>query len=128
MQKINLGLIGCGFLGSRHLKTFHSLRNKVNITAICDHHVEHIKPLARQYHLPYETDYRNLIGKVDAVSICTPTVTHFEIAKFFLENNIHTFVEKPITYTIDEAQILIDLAKNIHGSGCQRARAFGSQV
>ncbi len=111
MQKINLALIGCGFLGTRHLKTFHSLRNKVNLVAVCDHTLEHVKPLAKQYHLPLETDYRKLIGKVDAVSICTPTVSHFEIAQFFLENNVHTFIEKPITYTLDEAQVLIDTAK-----------------
>ena len=111
MQKINLALIGCGFLGTRHLKTFHALRNKVNIVAICDHTLAHVKPIAKQYRIGMETDYRNLIGKVDAVSICTPTVTHFEIAKFFLDNNIHTFVEKPITYTLDEAQVLIDTAQ-----------------
>ncbi len=111
MQRINLALIGCGFLGTRHLKTFHALKNKVNMVAICDHHVEHLKPLSRQYHIPMETDYRNLVGKVDAVSICTPTVSHFEIAKFFLDHNIHTFIEKPITYTLDEAQILIDTAQ-----------------
>jgi predicted dehydrogenase len=111
MKKINLALIGCGFLGTRHLKTLHALKNKVNIVAICDHHVEHAKPLARQYHVPYESDYKNLLGKVDAVNICTPTITHFEIAKFFIENKVHTFVEKPITYSLEEAQILIELAE-----------------
>ena len=111
MKKINLALIGCGFLGTRHLKTFHALKNKVNLIAVCDHNLSLTQGLARQYHAPCISDYRELIGKVDAVSICTPTVTHFEIAKFFLENKVHTFVEKPITYTIEEAQILIDLAQ-----------------
>src|SRR5207302_427678 len=85
--------------------------NKVNLVAVCDHNLSHAKPLAKQYHVPCENDYKELLGKVDAVSICTPTVTHFEIAKFFLENKVHTFIEKPITYTIEEAQILIDLAQ-----------------
>ena len=111
MKKINLALIGCGFLGARHLKTLHALRNKVNLVAVCDHHVEHAKPLAKQYHTPFLSDYKELLGKVDAVSICTPTITHFEIAKFFLENGVHTFVEKPITYNIEQADILIELAK-----------------
>ena len=111
MQKINIALIGCGFLGTRHLKTLHNLRHKVNIIAICDHHVEHTKSLARQYHVPAISDYSELVGKVDAVSICTPTTSHKEIAAFFLNNNIHTFVEKPITTTIEEADILVNLAK-----------------
>lgn len=111
MNKINLALIGCGFLGARHLKTLHALKNKVNLVAVCDHHVEHAKPLARQYHTPFLSDYKELLGKVNAVSICTPTITHFEIAKFFLENGVHVFVEKPITYSIEEADILIELAK-----------------
>ncbi len=111
MKKINLALIGCGFLGTRHLKTFHSLKSKVNLVAICDHHITHAKPLAKQYHVDHISDYKDLLGKVEAVSICTPTITHFEIAKFFLENKIHTFVEKPITYTIEEAEILIDIAQ-----------------
>ncbi len=111
MTKINIALIGCGFLGQRHLKTLHALRSKANIIAICDHHIEHAKPLGRQYHVPLVADYRELVGTIDAVSICTPTVTHFEIAKFFLQNKIHTFVEKPITYSLEEADELIDLSK-----------------
>lgn len=111
MNKINIGLIGCGFLGSRHLKTLHQLRHKANIVAICDHHAEHTKSLARQYHVEAITDYRELVGRVDAVSICTPTLSHKEVAEFFLENKIHTFVEKPITTTLDEADILVSLAQ-----------------
>ena len=57
------------------------------------------------------TDYRDLLGKVDAVSIACPTPQHHEIAKFFLENNIHCLVEKPITVTLEEADELIELAK-----------------
>ena len=60
MEKINIALIGCGFLGQRHLKTLHALRHKANITAICDLHLEHAKVLGRQYHLPVVGDYREL--------------------------------------------------------------------
>jgi predicted dehydrogenase len=109
MKKINIALIGCGFLGQRHLKTLHALKNKANIVAICDHHLEHAKPLGRQYHVPIIQDYRE-ITKIDAVSICTPTTTHAEIASYFLKSGIHAFVEKPITYSLEEADELIRLA------------------
>jgi predicted dehydrogenase len=110
MKKVNIALIGCGFLGQRHLKTLHALKNKANIVAICDHHMEHAKPLGRQYHVPIFQDYRE-IPQTDAVSICTPTITHAEIASYFLNKGIHTFVEKPITIDLKEADQLVKLAE-----------------
>jgi len=110
IQRVNLVLVGCGHLGLRHLKTFHALRHKVNITGVCDISPDKGKPLAKQYHVPYYQNYRETSEKVEAVSICTPTVTHAPIAQFFLEKRIHTFIEKPISYTLEEADILIDSA------------------
>ncbi len=111
MNKIRIGLIGCGFLGTRHLKSLHALRNKAEIVGICDHDPAKGKPLSRQYHTPFFTDYKEFLGQVDAVSICTQTITHAEIAKLFLDNGVHTFVEKPITFTLDEADMLIKTAQ-----------------
>jgi len=110
MKKINIALIGCGFLGQRHLKTLHALKNKANITAICDRNFEAAKALGRTYHVPVFADHRDIPGQIDAVSICTPTITHAEIATCFLNKGIHTFVEKPITYSLEEANALIKLA------------------
>ena len=111
MKKINIALIGCGFLGQRHLKTLNTLKNKANVVAICDHHLEHAKALSRQYHVPCFQDCRDIPEPLDAVSICTPTITHAEIARHFLSKGIHTFVEKPITFSLSEADELIALAK-----------------
>lgn len=111
MNKTNIALIGCGFLGQRHLKTLHALKNKANIVAICDHHLEHAKALHWQYHVPVVQDYREITEPLDAVSICTPTTTHFEIASYFLNKGINTFVEKPITFNLQEADELIRLAE-----------------
>jgi predicted dehydrogenase len=111
MQKVNMALIGCGFLGQRHLKTLHSLKNKANIVAICDHTLKHSKALGRQYRVPVTQNYQDLKGPIDAVSICTPTVTHAQIAAYFLERGIDTFVEKPMTLNLKEADGLIQLAQ-----------------
>ena len=110
MKKINIALIGCGFLGQRHLKTLHALKNKANITAICDTQLEAAKALGRQYHVPVIADYHDITGPLDAVSVCTPTITHAKIASHFLNKSVHTFVEKPITFSLKEADELIDLA------------------
>lgn len=111
MRKIDIALVGGGFLGTRHLKTLHALRSKAKIVAICDNHPDRGKALARQYRISYVADYQELAGKIEAVSICTPTITHAEIASFFLKNGIHTFVEKPIAYSLEEADQMIKLAR-----------------
>jgi len=110
MKKINIALIGCGFLGQRHLKTLNALKNKANIVAICDPQLEPTKALGRQYHVPVISDYRDIPGPIDAVSVCTPTITHAEIASYFLNKGIHAFVEKPITFSLEEANELIRIA------------------
>ncbi len=56
-------------------------------------------------------DYRELLGKVDAVSVVTPTPAHFEIADAFLAAGAHVLVEKPITETPDQARTLIARAE-----------------
>ncbi len=111
MQKINMAVVGVGHLGSRHLKVYSELSDKVNLIGICDVKEEETKGLADQYKVAFFKNYRDLIGKIDAVSICVPTVNHFEVAKVFLAGGVHTLIEKPITTTIKEAQQLILLAK-----------------
>ena len=110
MHKINVAIIGLGHLGTKHLKVYSELKDKVNLIALCDLKEDSAKHLASQHHIKFTTDYRELSGQVDAVNICVPTQTHFEVASFFLKHNVHTFVEKPMTLTIKEADTLIELA------------------
>ncbi len=111
MKKIKIGVVGIGHLGSRHLKDHCTLTDKAEVIGACDLKSERTIKLAEQYKVPLFENYKDFVGKVDAVDICTPTESHHEIAKFFLENNIHTFVEKPITTTVEQADELIALAK-----------------
>jgi predicted dehydrogenase len=110
-QKLKVGIIGIGHLGSRHLKVYAELSDKVDIIGVCDIKAERAEKLASHYKVPFLTDYRQLAGKIEAVNICTPTESHFEIAEFFLANKIHAFVEKPITTTVEQADKLIALAR-----------------
>jgi predicted dehydrogenase len=110
MNKLKVGIIGIGHLGSRHLVTYQELEDIVEIVGVCDIKPERVKILPNAPRHIY-SNYKELLGKVDAVNICVPTESHFEVAKFFLENKVHTFIEKPITTTEDQAQILIDLAE-----------------
>lgn len=110
-KKINIAIIGIGHLGSRHLKVYCEMADQVNIVGVCDTQQDRTLKLAEHYHVPYIRDMRDLLGRVEAVNICTPTTSHFEIAKEFLNNNVHVFVEKPITTTVAQADKLVALAK-----------------
>lgn len=111
MKKINVAIIGIGHLGSRHLKVYSELKNIVNIVGVCDIKEERTERLAHHYRVPFFDDYRQLVGKVDAVNICVPTTMHYEIGKFFLSHNVHTFIEKPITMDVAQADELIALSQ-----------------
>ncbi|MFA5087999.1 MAG: Gfo/Idh/MocA family oxidoreductase [Candidatus Omnitrophota bacterium] len=110
MKKINIAVIGIGHLGSKHLKVYNEMSSKVNVVGICDLDRDRTSKFAEHYQTPFFQNYKDLAEKVDAVDICVPTILHYEIAKFFLTKKIHAFVEKPITYTLKEADSLIQLA------------------
>jgi len=111
MEKIKVGIIGIGHLGSRHLKVYSELPEIADITGICDVKPGRTRRLASHHHVNYYKSYRDLLGKVDAVNICVPTEAHYEVAKFFLENGVHTFIEKPFTMNLEQADELIELAE-----------------
>ncbi len=111
MKRIRIAIIGIGHLGARHLKVYSEIQDQAELIGVCDIQKERTLKLAEHYHVPFHEDYRQLVGKIDAVNICVPTSLHHEVARFFLQNGVHVFIEKPITSTVDQAQELIDLAK-----------------
>nr|MBU9889293.1 Gfo/Idh/MocA family oxidoreductase [Candidatus Omnitrophota bacterium] len=66
---------------------------------------------AKELGTAYFQDFRDLLGKVQAVSIATPISTHYAVAKEFLKAGVHTLIEKPITLKLEEADELLDLAR-----------------
>ncbi|MFC1510094.1 Gfo/Idh/MocA family oxidoreductase [Candidatus Omnitrophota bacterium] len=111
MKKLNIGIIGIGHLGSRHLKVYSELSEKVNIIGICDSQKERTLKLAEHYKVDYYEDYTELADKVDAVNICVPTESHYDVGKFFLEKGIHCLIEKPISTTVEQAEELVAIAE-----------------
>ena len=111
MRKINLAVIGTGYLGSRHTKIYSQLKDKIKLVGVCDSKEEKAEIVAKQYKTTAFSDYRKLLNKVEAVSICTSTDMHYKIAKDFLLQGIHVLVEKPITISIRHADLLVKLAK-----------------
>jgi predicted dehydrogenase len=110
MNKLRTAVIGVGYLGNFHAQKYAELEQS-ELVGVCDNSAERAKKIADDYNTTAYTDYTQLKGRVDAVSIAVPTPEHFNVARFFLENGIHVLVEKPITTTIEDANILINIAK-----------------
>lgn len=108
-SKLRTAVIGVGYLGKFHADKYAMLDNS-ELVAVVDADISTAREIADKHGVQALTDYHELLGKVDAVSIATPTITHHPIARDFLEHNCHVLIEKPITVTVDEADDLIELA------------------
>ena len=113
-MKIRAAVVGVGYLGNFHVQKYRALP-AVEVVGIVDTNPARLREIADHYQLPAYTELTPLLGQVDIVSIVTPPPQHFATARACIEAGIHVLVEKPVTETIDEAQILIDLARR---QGC----------
>lgn len=104
---IKIGVIGAGKWGQNHVKTFSEL--DCELVGIADPVQKSIE-LAKKYGITFEKNYRDLIRNVDAVSIASPTDTHYEIVKECLLSGKHVLVEKPITLDSNTAKELVDIS------------------
>jgi predicted dehydrogenase len=109
VPKLRIAVIGAGYLGRFHAQKYAALP-AATLVGIVDVSAETRARVAAELGTRACADFRELLGKVDAVSIATPTPQHFEIASAFLEAGAHVLVEKPITATVEEARRLIDIA------------------
>ena len=112
-QKPKTAVVGVGSLGQHHARNFAELSNegKGEFIGVCDSNEENARTIADKNNCEYFTDWRELLDKVNAVSIVTPTETHSEIACEFLENGVHVLVEKPFAKTLQEADKMIASAQ-----------------
>ncbi len=109
MDKLKVGVIGVGHLGSIHAKIYKESRN-CQLIGICDTNLDNLKHVSSHLKVPGYTNHKELFNKVDAVSIAVPTVLHHNVATDCLKAGIHTLVEKPFTLTLEEADDLIEIA------------------
>ncbi len=112
MKKMNAAVIGCGSWGRNHIRVYNDLGN-ASIIAIADMNTATAKEFGERYSVDWYTEPEKIFERddVEAVSICTPTVTHADLAMQAIEAGKHVLVEKPMTNTTDEAKELINAAK-----------------
>lgn len=110
MSKVKCAVVGVGYLGRFHAQKYKAIED-AELIGVCDASFERAKEVANELGVLAFSDYRELKGRVDAVTIASTTRTHYEIAKFFLEAGVHVNVEKPMTVTIEEAEDLVRIAR-----------------
>ncbi len=114
MDKVKVAVIGVGYLGRFHAKKFAEIPS-AELVAIVDIDPERIKEALdllgeKKNQVKVFTDYKKIIPLVDAVSIATPTITHYEIAKDFLSAGKPVFLEKPLAHDLRLAEELVELS------------------
>ncbi|MCB2205714.1 Gfo/Idh/MocA family oxidoreductase [bacterium] len=113
MSLLNIGVVGLGHLGALHAKMLAQAEG-ANLTAVFDTDTEKAAAIATEYGTRAADSYEDLLDSVDALSIATPTSTHFDIASVAIRRGIPVFLEKPITETVTQARDLNALAAD-HG-------------
>lgn len=109
---MNVGIVGLGRMGKNHLRVLNNIRGCINDISIYDADVKTMKEMSEIYDVNYYEDLNSFLESVNAVIICTPTTTHYDIAKKCIEKNKDILLEKPITSTVQEAKMLIDYMKD----------------
>jgi len=113
IQNLKTAVIGVGSLGQHHARNYAELarEGKGEFVGVCDTNEEQAREISTRNGCAFFTDWRDLLDKVDAVSIVTPTETHAEIACEFLEKGVHVLVEKPIARSLEETDRMIASAQ-----------------
>jgi UDP-N-acetyl-2-amino-2-deoxyglucuronate dehydrogenase len=120
MSKYKVGVIGCGAILPRHIESIES-NDEFELVAVCDIQEDLVKNIAKKYNVKYFTNYKDLIdsGIANFITIATPNSLHVSQAIYSLENNCDVLVEKPVSFTSDEVNQIIDVAnKNNKNAYC----------
>ena len=106
---LRVAVIGVGHLGKHHARILSAMPG-VELVAVVDTHLGRAGEIASEYHTRPMIDVRELMGKVDAVTIAVPTETHLEVALPFLLAGVPALVEKPMARSLAEADEMIAAA------------------
>ncbi|RJP96270.1 MAG: gfo/Idh/MocA family oxidoreductase [Desulfobacteraceae bacterium] len=110
-QSINVGVVGCGYWGPNLIRNFWALPDS-SVKTACDSDPVRLDHMKKLYPLETTSDFEQIIDDPDihAVAIATPVSSHYDLAQKSLMAGKHTFIEKPMTRTVEQGHELIELA------------------
>jgi len=112
-RPLRAAAIGVGSLGRHHARNYDELakEGRIEFVGVCDTNEETASQISENSGTAFFIDWKELLDKVDIVSIATPTETHREIACAFLDRGVHVLVEKPMALSVEEADAMIAAAE-----------------
>lgn len=112
MRTVNVGVIGVGAMGYNHARVYYKLE-EANLVAVSDVSERTLNKVAKKYDAKGFTDYEDLLKdpEIEVVSVCVPTTFHHDVVMEAIKHGKHVLVEKPIAFTLKEAEDMIAAAK-----------------
>ncbi len=110
MTPLRAGVIGVGHLGQHHARLYASLPGS-QLIGVVDQSIERAQMVADRHGARVFRTVDELLSQVDVLSVAVPTSGHYTVAQACLNAGKHVLVEKPIAVTLEEAQELVQLAK-----------------
>ena len=109
-DKIRTAVVGTGYFGRFHAN--HYTKNpRAELVAVVDTDEARARAIAEEFGVEPVTDHRDILDRVDAVSVAVPTPGHAAIARDVIEAGLHVLIEKPITDTVESATAITELAE-----------------
>jgi UDP-N-acetylglucosamine 3-dehydrogenase len=112
LEKIGVGVIGVGAMGDNHARIYSKL-DETNFIGVSDLNEQLLSSISKKYKIPGHENYEDLLknDELKVVSVCVPTTHHHKVVMKALEYGKNVLVEKPISFTIEEAKEMISSAK-----------------
>lgn len=107
MKKLRAAVVGVGYLGNFHAQKYKN-NPHCDLVGVCDANQEQAQKIASALGVAAYANPKDLIGKVDLVTIATSTRFHYELATMFVDAGIPVNVEKPMTATLEQAERLFE--------------------
>jgi len=104
---MNVGVIGTGVMGKNHVRVYSKIREVQDI-CVFDSEPKNADEL-KEYDVVFCNSLDELLGRVDAASVCVPTEHHFDVINRVVSKNVHCLIEKPVTLTSEEGEELLDV-------------------
>ncbi len=109
MKTLRTGVLGVGHMGAHHARVYSELDGS-EFSAVYDTNPAVCRTIAKKYGVHAATSLEDFATRIDAATICSPTVTHFDTGAFLLSVGKHLLIEKPIADTPAHARELSRLA------------------
>lgn len=110
MEKVKVGIIGVGYLGTQHARILSYLE-EADLIGVADIDFNKSLRIGNRHGVKYYENFEDMLDEIDAGIVATPTSEHFSITEKLLKEGKSVLVEKPITETVEQAEKLILLAK-----------------